>query len=72
MLFPAPEGATMATISPRFKCRFASLKTINSSCGPWKIFRSERASRTNAPKLPAPSGDASAVELLSFAINFFS
>src|SRR5216684_5518686 len=46
VLFPAPEGATIATISPRRKLRFASVKTVNDRAPVPYVFLMLRASST--------------------------
>src|SRR5229473_3772483 len=67
VLFPAPEGATIATISPRRKLRFASVKTVNDRAPVPYVFLMLRASSTTGAsgkplELPAP---ASAPALVS-------
>src|SRR6266481_8727662 len=46
VLFPAPEGATIATISPRRKLRFASVKTVKARAPIPYVFLMLRASST--------------------------
>src|SRR6202171_5669745 len=46
VLLPAPDGATMATISPRRKVRFASAKTVKDRVPAPYVFRKLRASST--------------------------
>src|SRR4029077_7670370 len=62
VLFPAPEGATIATISPRRKLRFASVRTVKDRAPMPYVFLILRASSTTGGsgklvELPAPASD---------------
>src|SRR4029077_19194114 len=66
VLFPAPEGATIATISPRRKLRFASVKTVKDRAPVPYVFLMLRASSTTCPsekplEFPAPVSDPALV-----------
>src|SRR6266446_1617234 len=66
VLFPAPEGATIATISPRRKLRFASVKTVKARAPMPYVFLMPRASSTTRASAKlleclAPASDPSLV-----------
>src|SRR6267154_1324372 len=71
VLFPAPDGATMATISPRRKLKLASAKTVKDRDPAPYVFRKPRASSITGDSgtpyaVAAPASDPElASELMS-------
>src|SRR5256885_5840290 len=62
VLFPAPDGATIATISPRRKLKFASAKTVSARAPtPYVFFRLRASSTICASRTPPKSALAPAL-----------
>src|SRR6266481_4741719 len=73
VLFPAPEGATIATISPSASCRFTSARIVSCALPEPYTLRSPRASRTTRPEvLPLVRPSCASVSIVAALPSFIS
>src|SRR5436305_10979336 len=67
VLLPAPDGATIATISPRRKLKLASVRTVKERAPAPYVFRKPRASSTTSSRNPLPRVPSAAANLALFS-----